>query len=198
MSADRRYLFVIAAAGALLAWYWAKQSAAFDALSASASDALDALDASVYESIGVSLRSWQEVASRQENAQYLMALHSAEKRFDIPRDLLVRLAYQESRFRPDIISGVTVSPAGALGIMQIIPRYHPGVNPLQPFEAIIYAGQYLRRLYNRFGTWREALVAYNWGEGNLSRYGLAAAPPESVSYETQILADVRATGIDIA
>jgi len=113
-------------------------------------------------------------------APYLPLLHSAEDLNGIPRGLLVRLAFQESRFRQDIITGKTRSPAGALGIMQIIPRWHPGLSPgdaaedakaaLDPAKAIAYAGRYLRQLYDRFGTWPYALAAYNWGQGNLSSH----------------------------
>ena len=35
----------------------------------------------------------------------------------------------------------------------------------------------LRQLKNRFGTWRAALIAYNWGPGNLARALAAGRPP---------------------
>jgi soluble lytic murein transglycosylase-like protein len=94
-------------------------------------------------------------------------LASAAQR--LPANLLEAVAYRESRFRADIISGATRSSAGAVGIMQIIPRWHPELGEagaLDPQRAIPYAAQYLRELYNEFGDWKIALAAYNWGPGN--------------------------------
>jgi Transglycosylase SLT domain len=121
---------------------------------------------------------------------YIARLHAAERRYGIPENLLVRVAYQESRFRDDIITGKTVSYAGAVGIMQIVPRWHPEVDPLDVSAAIDYAGKYLKSLYNRFGSWRLALAAYNWGQGNLSNKGIENAPRETRDYINQIAGDV--------
>lgn len=121
---------------------------------------------------------------------YLYLLNRAEIKHGLPENLLVRVAYQESRFRDDIVNGETLSSAGAVGIMQIVPRWHPDVNPLDVGAAIDYAGRYLRQLYDRFGSWRMALAAYNWGQGNLSRQGFESAPKETRDYVEQIAGDV--------
>ncbi len=121
---------------------------------------------------------------------YLSEIQKAEKANNLPDNLLARVLYQESRYRQDIITGELKSSAGAVGIAQIVPRWHPNVNPLDPVESIHYAAGYLRSLYKRFGNWPEALAAYNWGQGNVSRKGLAAAPLETRNYYAQILADV--------
>lgn len=133
---------------------------------------------------------------KKRGEKYLPLLNAAEDRHGIPRDLLVRLAYQESRFREDIITGKTVSPAGALGIMQIVPKWHPTAQPLNVPAAIDYAGRYLRQLYNRFGSWTLALAAYNAGQGNVSKYGNQVPPfGETQNYVAQIMGDWRkATG----
>ncbi|MCL4315637.1 MAG: lytic transglycosylase domain-containing protein, partial [Gammaproteobacteria bacterium] len=152
-----------------------------------------------FQLIGFSIvRDWQEVAARPENQKYVAALHAAEDANAIPRGLLVRLAYQESRFRADIISGAVRSSAGALGIMQIVPRWHPGVDPLDPFASITYAAGYLARLKRKFDTWERALQAYNWGEGNLSRWlagDIQTMPSETRNYSAQILADLGTGGV---
>lgn len=126
-------------------------------------------------------------------APYLPALTAAEVAQGIPAGLLVRLAYQESRFRPEIISGALQSRAGAIGIMQIIPRFHPGVNPLDPAQAIPYAARYLRQQFDRFGSWELALAAYNWGPGNVAEWqaGRASPPLETRNYVAQITQDVQ-------
>ena len=129
--------------------------------------------------------------------QYAADIAAAELNNGIPNKLLGRLLYQESRFRPDIISGETVSSAGALGIAQIVPRWHPQAEPLNPQASIYYAAEYLRKLFDKFGTWRRALAAYNWGPGNLTKAiekngdnWIAVVPKETQNYVTQITADV--------
>lgn len=128
-----------------------------------------------------------------ENAmQYLPALHQAEINNGLPAGLLVRMAYQESRFRDDIIHGGP-NHAGAIGIMQIVPRWHPDVDPTNPFDSIAYAGQFMRRLYERFGSWDKALAAYNWGPTNVSNKWTGDyndLPEETRNYVTQIGGDV--------
>ncbi|MET4701990.1 hypothetical protein ABIE65_005039 [Constrictibacter sp. MBR-5] len=123
-------------------------------------------------------------------APYMAAITLAERVHGIPHMLLARLLYQESKFRPEVISGAKSSAAGAKGIAQIVPRWHPGVDPLDPAAAIDYAAQYLRALYDRFGTWSLALAAYNWGPTALASNGFAAAPKETRNYVAQITADV--------
>lgn len=89
----------------------------------------------------------------------------------LPAGLLEAVAYRESRFRADIIDGRTISSAGAVGIMQIVPRWHPTLGESgarDPVRAIPYAASYLRDLHRQFGAWDLALAAYNWGQGHLS------------------------------
>ena len=128
---------------------------------------------------------------------YSPTLTLAEQRYQLPRGLLGRVAWQESRFRPDIIQGDTVSSAGAVGLMQIVPRWHPEVDPTDPIASIDYAAQYLRQLYDQFGDWQQALAAYNWGPTNLSmaiksyRAGWRQAlPRETRDYIAEISRDV--------
>jgi soluble lytic murein transglycosylase-like protein len=135
---------------------------------------------------------------RERGTKYLPILYAAEDKYGIPRDLLARLAYQESRFREDIISGATVSPAGALGIMQIVPRFHPNADPLNVPAAIDYAARFLSQLHKQFGTWKLALAAYNAGPGNVTKYGNTVPPfTETQNYVSQILADVNTSGRNV-
>lgn len=131
---------------------------------------------------------------RAKGAKYLPILYAAEDRYGIPRDLLARQAYQESHFREDIITGATPSAAGALGIMQIVPRFHPNADPLNVPAAIDYAANFLSQLHTQFGSWSLALAAYNAGPGNVTKY--KGIPPfaETQNYVSQILSDVNATG----
>ncbi len=108
----------------------------------------------------------------------------------LPENLLSRVAFQESHFRDDIISGRKISSAGAVGMFQIIPKWHQNARPLDWQAAADYAAKYLARLYRMFGTWSQAVAAYNWGEGNLKKSGLQNAPRETRNYYQQILADI--------
>ena len=130
------------------------------------------------------------IALNTRGAAYKNKLREVERLHNMPALLLSRVAYQESRFRADIISGEVTSHAGAVGIMQIVPQWHPDVNPLNTDEAIEYAGNYLASLKKRTGSWRLALAAYNWGIGNLKRHGIEKAPEETRNYIEEISKDV--------
>jgi len=131
---------------------------------------------------------------------YLVEIRNAEATNGLPFNLLGRLLYQESRYRPDIISGATPSPAGALGIAQIVPKWHPNVNPLDPVASIRYAGRFLAQLKKQLGTWDKAVAGYNTGAGNVQKAlakasnsggdWLAFVADETKKYVTQIFADV--------
>lgn len=132
--------------------------------------------------------------------QFKKFFDAATAKYHLPEGLIARQAYQESRFRADIISGQTISSAGAIGIMQIIPKWHPEIDPgdaaadraaaLNPAKAIDYAGKYLRQLFNKYGSWELALAAYNAGPGNVDKY--KGVPPfqETQNYVAQISRDV--------
>ena len=129
--------------------------------------------------------------------KYADDITAAERIEQLPPSLLARLLYQESRYRDDIISGRLKSSAGAIGIAQIVPRWHPNVDPYNPRDSIFYAAGYLRDLYDQFGSWARALAAYNYGPGNLRKAinangdnWIAVVPTETQNYVTQILGDV--------
>lgn len=87
-------------------------------------------------------------------------LNATEVKYGIPTDLLARLAYEESRFRADIISGAVKSFAGAVGIIQLLPEYFYGAG-IDPARDIDIAGKYLSKLDSQFHDWQVALAAYN-------------------------------------
>lgn len=116
------------------------------------------------------------------------AFRAASYEWGIPAGVLREMANIESAFRPDVISGQTKGAAGEIGIMQITPRWHPDVNPYDPIESIWYAAGWLRELYERFGSWRLAVAAYNWGPTNLAQKGFAAAPQVTQQYVARVAA----------
>lgn len=134
--------------------------------------------------------------SRKVPEKYRPLFASAGAVYRLPPGLLEAVAYAESRFREDIITGQVRSDAGAVGIMQIVPKWHPELGEagaLDPAQAVPYAARYLRGLFERFGSWRQALAAYNWGQGNLSKAIKAGTPnkwpAETVAYVNGITAN---------
>lgn len=118
----------------------------------------------------------------------------AEAQFSLPKFLLVEVARKESNFKRDAFN----KKSGASGIMQIVPKWHPNVDPWAPEQAIPYAAGYLSQLYVQFGSWMEALAAYNWGPGNLNRYGLDRLPLETSNYVGTIQQRLREQGTIIS
>lgn len=206
MKTSDLYLLMAAALAATFAAWWVNR----DALAAMQSQSADAAPGdtgltftdtltSIMETVADPIR--QALGMWAPPAIYAALIANTEDSYSIPRDILARLLYQESHYRADIISGAKTSSAGALGIAQFMPQTAAdlGINPLDPAQAIDAAGRYLAAQYRTFGNWSEALAAYNWGGGNVSRKGLQNAPAETVAYYSQILADVNnATGQNLA
>lgn len=124
--------------------------------------------------------------------KYAGLFQAAEYEYGLPRFLLAKQAEQESAYNPNATSG-----AGAQGLMQIVPRWHPGVDPFNVTEAIPYAAGFMRDLYDRFGSWKMALAAYNAGPTALQRRidtngenWLANMPAETRDYVMRITRDV--------
>ena len=89
------------------------------------------------------------------------ALAEAARSNDLPAHFLIRLLYQESSFRPYVISS-----AGALGIAQFTQETASdrGLdNPFDPLQAIPASGRLLRDLFQKFGNLGLAAAAYNAG-----------------------------------
>ncbi len=80
----------------------------------------------------------------------------------IDPNIFERQINAESAFNPN-----AVSKAGAVGIAQILPSWHPNVDPTDPFASLDYAARLMRGYINHFGSWRLALIAYNAGPGRL-------------------------------
>ena len=145
--------------------------------------------------LGLLLMSKKTWAIPANGMMFYPYFSEAEYQYALPSRLLARVAYQESHFDP----GAFNEKSGASGMMQIIPRWHPGVNvtDLDPRDDILYAAKYLRENYNRFGTWSKALAAYNWGPGNLQKaiteHGddwKAFAPMETKNYVDNVTRDL--------
>jgi murein DD-endopeptidase MepM/ murein hydrolase activator NlpD len=114
---------------------------------------------------------------------YRSAAIRAANRHGIPNHIFLHLINQESGWNPH-----AVSSAGAIGLTQLMPGTAAGlkVNPHDPIANIDGGARYLREQYNRFGSWRLALAAYNAGPGNV-KSGNWQQIPETVHYVHSIL-----------
>jgi hypothetical protein len=84
--------------------------------------------------------------------------------------ILTGILEVESSWRDDIIYGRTRSSAGARGIAQIMPEYHPGVNYDDPVASINYAAKHLKGLIAATGgDVNRAIQAYNSGLGGIGK-----------------------------
>lgn len=127
---------------------------------------------------------------KEKGGQWLPVLAAAESANGIPADLLCRLCRQESDFNP----AARNRASGAIGLMQLLPRYFLDAG-ISGSRDITTAARYLATNYKRFGRWDWALAAYNWGPGNVSAWVKKGAkftdlPGETRNYITQITADV--------
>ena len=102
----------------------------------------------------------------------------------VPATLLAAVARTESGLDP-----TATSPAGAEGLMQLMPQTAAslGVDPWDPAQAIDGAAQLLAADKARFGTWPLAIAAYTAGAGAVASYGGIPPYPETQAYVTKVL-----------
>jgi len=114
-------------------------------------------------------------------ADYQAIARQAAARHGLDPNIFLRQIRQESGFNPN-----AVSPAGAIGIAQIMPATARGwgVNPRDPKAALEAAAANMARYVKQFGSYRNALIAYNAGPGAVGRGSL---PAETQNYVKTIL-----------
>lgn len=118
------------------------------------------------------------------NGTYLATARAAARRHGIPEDLFLRLVHQESRWNTGAIS-----VKGAVGLAQLMPDTARllSVDPADPAQNLDGGARYLRMMYDKFGTWRLALAAYNAGPGAVERHGGVPPFAETTQYVQIIL-----------
>lgn len=144
----------------------------------------------------------EDAATRKRAQKYKATLDQINAKYGLPAGLLYWIAYQESRYRDDIITGRTLSPAGALGMFQFMPATAKelGIDPLNWPQAADGAARYLLQNFRRFHDWRLAIAAYNNGPGNVSKHltaaggsidgAIAASPKETRDYVATVGAGI--------
>jgi|GEM_PF-1032708 len=118
-------------------------------------------------------------------------INTIAQRFNIDPLLLHAIAYVESRYNP-----AAVSPAGAKGMMQIMPATARRFGLVgsedelfNPLVSLRISSVYLRKLYELFGNDLPlVLAAYNAGEGAVMKYGRKIPPyRETQAYVKKVM-----------
>ena len=153
----------------------------------------------------------QEQPAPSSTDNVCVTLEQADAKNGLPVDFFVRVIWQESRF-----NAVAVSPKGAQGIAQFMPKTADWRRLSDPFDvsaALVASASYLRDLSERFGNLGLAAAAYNAGPqrvqdwlsarlglpnetrryvqivtGHRLRNGLAARPVRAYRFPSQYLA----------
>jgi len=130
---------------------------------------------------------------------YARHVADAARRFGIPEAWIWAVMRVESR-------GVSraISPAGAMGLMQIMPatwaglrtRYGLGPAPFDVRDNIMAGAAYLREMHDRYGNASAMLAAYNAGPGRYDDFVSRGRPlpAETVGYLAQLAPITGASG----
>ena len=118
------------------------------------------------------------------SGEYLEVAKAAARKHGVPEDLFLRLVQQESGWNPG-----AVSVKGATGLAQLMPDTASllGVDINDPADNLDGGARYLRMMYDKFGSWRLALAAYNAGPGAVEQHDGIPPYAETENYVKAIL-----------
>jgi peptidoglycan DL-endopeptidase CwlO len=127
-------------------------------------------------------------AAVRSAAPYAALCAETGARHGVSPALLTAVARAESGFNP-----AARSPAGAQGLMQLMPETARslGADPWQPASAVDGAARLLKQHLQRFGSTELALAAYNAGPGAVTKHGGIPPYRETESYVRKIMAELR-------
>jgi soluble lytic murein transglycosylase-like protein len=133
----------------------------------------------------------EEVLSPAAGAELSRLIEESARRHGLDPGLVLAVVSVESGFRPE-----AVSPKGAQGLMQLMPRtaaslgVRDAFDPEQNVDAGVRHLEGLVRLYG--GDLTRALAAYNAGQGAVARHGGVPPYRETRAYVRRVLAAYRA------
>ena len=116
--------------------------------------------------------------------EFLEVAKSAARKHNVPEDLFLRLVQQESGWNVGALSN-----KGATGLAQLMPGTANtlGVDINDPGQNLEGGARYLRQMFDKFGTWKLALAAYNAGPGAVEEHGGVPPYAETENYVSKIL-----------
>ncbi|GAA0907599.1 hypothetical protein GCM10009557_82440 [Virgisporangium ochraceum] len=122
---------------------------------------------------------------------YADLFNAAGAKYGISPRLLAAVAKVESNYDQR-----AVSPAGAQGLMQIMPSTArgAGVDAFDPAQAVDGAARILKANLKEFGSLELALAAYNAGGGAVRKHGGIPPYAETQAYVPKVKAALAALG----
>jgi hypothetical protein len=120
----------------------------------------------------------------------------ASRRFSMPEDWIRAVMKQESAGLATLNGQPITSSAGAMGLMQLMPktwremrnRYGLGSNPYDTRDNIFAGAAYLRKMYDRYG-YPDLFAAYHAGPGHMDAFlaGEKPLPDATLAYVKAII-----------
>ena len=148
-----------------------------------------------YDAYGTVKRPQPSKAGAQLLGWMAPMMGKLEALYNLPAGLLRSVALAESNGNQFAVSG-----AGAQGLFQFMPgtardmglRGNDVFNPMKAAEA---AARYLSMLLQKNGgDLGKTLASYNWGIGNVQKYGMALMPGETRQYIPKVLSNMPGSG----
>lgn len=142
---------------------------------------LAAIAAGVFAYVNRTSPPWYERLRYPLRYSEYVRVHAREHGLDPA--LVAAVIYQESKFRSD-----AQSSSGAIGLMQITPTTAEGIairthgsafhtsDLYNPEINIRYGAWYLKDLFQKYGSEKLVLAAYNAGQGNVDKWRANGEP----------------------
>ena len=110
---------------------------------------------------------------------------TASQRYGVRAELLKAICVAESGMNPKV-----VSPAGAQGLMQLMPATARALavdDSFDPAQAIDGGARYMAQMIKRFGDVQRAVAAYNAGPEAVERYNGIPPYKETQNYVPKVM-----------